>query len=112
MPPGFTAGKSVIAILYFPVVKFLSAPWNPWLRVRVPSQSAMGEHRTMESFVGRLVAAVPSRKQPPRSIQKLYGPSFRCLVRMFFAQEPDVAYQMCPTVQGLDPIVPSEGAVG
>jgi hypothetical protein len=53
--------------------------------------------------VGRhLVAAVPGRKQPPRPIQKLLGPSFGLFVRMFL-QEPNVADQMGPTILGFDP---------
>ena len=61
----------------------------------------------METFGRHLVAAVPGRKQPPRPIEQLLRPSLRFLVWMLF-QEPDVAYQVSPTVLGLDRKVPSE----
>ena len=38
---------------------------------------AVREHRSMKTLGRHLAAAVPGRKQPPRSIQKLLGPSFR-----------------------------------
>ncbi len=66
----------------------------------------------MEALGRHLVAAVPGRKQPPRPIQKLLGPSFGLLVRMLFRQKPDVAYQVSPTILGLDPKVPGERTVG
>ena len=42
------------------------------------------EHRTMEALGRHFVAAVPGRKQPPRPIQKLLGPSLGLLVQMLF----------------------------
>ena len=73
---------------------------------------AVSDHRAMGTFIRYLDAAMPGRKQPPRSIQELFGPNFGGLVRMFFFQEPDVAYQVRPTVLGFDPIVPGERTVG
>ena len=72
---------------------------------------SMRQHGTMKTLGRHLVAAVPGRKHPPRPIQKPLGPRFGSFIRMLF-EEPDITYQMRPTVLGFDPIVPRKGTVG
>jgi len=43
----------------------------------------MSDHRTVKTGFGHFVAAMPGRKYPTRSIQKLLGPLFCFLVGMF-----------------------------
>ena len=88
---------------------------DPFRPRRLPNQFqkavAVRNHRAMKTLCRHLVAAVPGRKQLPRAIQKLLGPSLCFLVRML-SLESNVTYQVSPVILGLEPKVPGERAVG
>lgn len=70
---------------------------------------AMRAHRARKALGGHRVAAMPGRKQPPRSLQQLLSPRLRLWVWVGL-QEPDGADQGCPAILGLDPKVPRKRA--